>query len=592
MIAITIENAALESGISASALLYAIKSGDLVAVPNEEVDGGYITTQSHLARYLNHSLEEYLALLGANNNSPKPKAAETASIGCLNQINIQHDSISQPKAVNNPDQTESSQELAITKLTNYLTIRRRSERTSVINQYCDKISTSFKDETPDYLSQFSLRPTKVGRNRKNYSLDLRKTAFKTIRDSLFHGQKRPKIPEPLTAKHSVNKAANLFIHEKMIEAGRVSMSDTSISPFENIILSVQKRINNDLAQGETQNDRATERSRLLAVWAYIFDGLLPEQFDQEFIDDLTSVLCEHLAKSTVNDYLIELRAICKRVDKMTSNPEVFEVKSFQSSAREFKDIPLNKLMKFLVSYTDHPIEKLGIELGYWTGMRFTNLFKDITEGCIVWRDFSQKISRQNYTAIHIKGFRHKNRRKVEYALSEEAERCLKKLLLERKRLGIRNANLLALDNSGKIFTRDIKRWKEALSTAYLDDDIIFHHFRHYRATAMLDAGFDFEDVRIALGLASTKMVEMFYGHRKQTQRSIDAVTSSASFDKKRAKANLSSQFFPRTEVPDSQCSTKSRTLNTGSVSLNLATAANEFASTAVPKKQQRKKLNK
>ena len=262
------------------------------------------------------------------------------------------------------------------------------------------------------------------------------------------------------------------------------------------------------------------RNRKVALWNYVFAHTDFCSIDDEFIEQIIDVLITTGRKhSTVNKYLIELRAMYKYALAKTWIKEHIEIPSYQSGNRCLIEMKRTDFNVFSHIAAQNIPEQNALSLAFETGLRKGNVISNIDVANIKINDEqSTKLIKQSFITLEANAV--KGRKKIDIHLPLAAKEAVVRQLKWREANGITHPNLFALDNDGTTIKFDITLWEKGLEDADLPLNFRFHHFRHNRAYQLLLNGGTFEDVRQLLGLASIKMVQFVYGHMNVTHGAI------------------------------------------------------------------------
>ena len=313
--------------------------------------------------------------------------------------------------------------------------------------------------------------------------------------------------------------ANEYIRSLVEQSGIKSKIEESViySSIE-FALKSAKRLK---AIGKSSGKQIEVKAGKLAVWHYILAGLDLSCVNEDFIWDLIEALCQqNIANSTINKYLIELRGILEGLIAKGLITRSIKIPTLGTKTRDLIEMDLKTFEIFKRHYAKNETERNMLDTAYLTGARKSNVLEDFSVDNLKLSDEQDGITLRTASMIWLDAYSCKGKRRMDILLQREARAAIEKQIAYRQKNGITHPNLFALDNQGTIIKINRTRWKNALQKANVDPEFTFHHFRHNRAYQVLMNGGTFEEVRQLLGLSSTKMVEVVYGHVQITDGAV------------------------------------------------------------------------
>jgi integrase len=313
--------------------------------------------------------------------------------------------------------------------------------------------------------------------------------------------------------------ANEYIRSLIKQSGIKSKIEESVihSSIECALRSA-KRLK---AIGKSSEKQIVVKAGKLAVWHYILADLDLSCLNEDFIWDLIEALCQqNIANSTINKYLIELRAILEGLIAKGLITRSVKIPTLGTNTRDLIEMDLKTFEIFKRHYAKNETERNMLDTAYFTGARKTNVLEDFSVDNLKLSDEQDGRTLRTASMIWLDAYSCKGKRRMDILLQREARAAIEKQIAYRQKNGITHPNLFALDNQGTNIKIDRTRWQNALKKANVDLEFTFHQFRHNRAYQVLMNGGTFEEVRQLLGLSSTKMVEVVYGHVQITDGAV------------------------------------------------------------------------
>lgn len=313
--------------------------------------------------------------------------------------------------------------------------------------------------------------------------------------------------------------ANEYIRSLVEQSGIKSKIEESViySSIE-FALKSAKRLK---AIGKSSGKQIEVKAGKLAVWHYILAGLDLSCVNEDFIWDLIEALCQqNIANSTINKYLIELRGILEGLIAKGLITRSIKIPTLGTNTRDLIEMDLKTFEIFKRHYAKNETERNMLDTAYLTGARKSNILEDFSVDNLKLSDKQDGRTLRTASMIWLDAYSCKGKRRMDILLQREARAAIEKQIAYRQKNGISHPNLFALDNQGTIIKIDRTRWQNALKKANVVPEFTFHQFRHNRAYQVLMNGGTFEEVRQLLGLSSTKMVEVIYGHVQITDGAV------------------------------------------------------------------------
>ncbi len=329
----------------------------------------------------------------------------------------------------------------------------------------------------DYVTHFGL---KLGKNRGKKVLDFRNINIinKKLKD--MFGQERPSLKSINTEEAEIE--ANKLILLKCIE------TDTDLLPQQNKNTLLSKFLKSCAIKNKGTKSEKDMFSKL-GFWHYVLGDVPVSKINYALLAEVEEImLIQDVDKSTVSAYNTEIRKALTIAYEKSFIPGIPKVKSYQSSEREFVELPFKETwLPFVKVYSTSIPERKFLEFSWHKGLRKHNCLH---------AEFDHFIHQGNGKWImRLPNVTNKSGKAIDVAVSAEEMRIVNFMKQFHKKHGIKSKFVFALNNDDNLPDIDTKRWRAALQKCNLPSYLVFHHLRHYFATSLMREGVDLDTIR-------------------------------------------------------------------------------------------------
>jgi hypothetical protein len=329
----------------------------------------------------------------------------------------------------------------------------------------------------DYVNHFGL---KLGQNRGKFNLNFR--SKETINKKLIKmfGQKR--ISLNTENKEEAKIKANELILLKCIE------TDTDLIPQQNKNTLLNKFLKSCAINNKGKSSEKDMFSKI-GFWHYALGDIPVSKINYALLAEVEeTMLIQDVDKSTVSAYNSEIRKALTIAYEKSFIQGIPKVNSYQSSEREFVELPFKeKWMPLVKAYSTSIPERKFLKFSWFKGLRKYNCLH---------AEYEHFIQLENGKWImRLPSGTNKSGKAIDVAVSAKEMKIVKSMKQFHKKHGIDSKFVFALNDDDDLPDIDTKRWRVALHDCNLPSYLVFHHLRHYFATSLRRKGVDLETIR-------------------------------------------------------------------------------------------------
>jgi hypothetical protein len=394
----------------------------------------------------------------------------------------------------------------------------KREKSKLNKKHGELLQEKNTKKTFDYVSHFDL---KMGHNRGLRNLNLRNK--KTINKKLIKMFGQERISLNTKNEEEAKIKANELILLKCIE------TDTDLIPLQNKSTLLNKFLKSCAINNKGMSSEKDMFSKL-GFWHYVLGDFPVSKINYALLAEVEeTMLIQDVDKSTVSSYNTEIRKALTIAYEKSFIQGIPKVNSYQSSEREFVELPFKeKWMPLVKAYSTSIPERKFLKFSWFKGLRKYNCLH---------AEYEHFIQLENGKCImRLPSRTNKSGKAIDVAVSAEEMEIVKSMKQFHKKYGIDSKFVFALNNNDDLPDIDTKRWRVALHECNLPSYLVFHHLRHYFATSLMRKGVDLETIRKLGGWTCLESLKR-YIHCGVTDKEHEAIERETRVTEKSASKN-------------------------------------------------------